>query len=127
MGASRTSRGAVGRRFSHGSDPAAAAGVGDPPTIGTSLADSTPPARVKSSSLRDLRISVTDRYNFRCVYCMPKESFGAGHTFLPRASLPTFEDIARVARLFAALGVTNSGSPVASPLCAMKMTDAGSP
>jgi cyclic pyranopterin phosphate synthase len=56
--------------------------------------------------MRDLRISVTDRCNFRCTYCMPKELFGADHAFLPRASLLTFEEIARLARLFARLGVT---------------------
>jgi cyclic pyranopterin phosphate synthase len=55
--------------------------------------------------LRDLRISVTDRCNFRCTYCMPKEVFGAAFQFLPRAELLTFEEIARLARLFAALGV----------------------
>lgn len=55
--------------------------------------------------LRDLRISVTDRCNFRCVYCMPKEIFGKEHPFLPRAELLTFEEILRLARLFVALGV----------------------
>lgn len=56
--------------------------------------------------LRDLRISVTDRCNFRCTYCMPKELFGSDHAFLPRASLLTFEEITRLATLFAQLGVT---------------------
>jgi GTP 3',8-cyclase len=55
--------------------------------------------------LRDLRISVTDRCNFRCTYCMPKEVFGAAFQFLPRAELLTFEEITRLARLFATLGV----------------------
>ncbi|HET7268286.1 MAG TPA: GTP 3',8-cyclase MoaA [Oleiagrimonas sp.] len=55
--------------------------------------------------LHDLRISVTDRCNFRCTYCMPKELFGADHAFLPRASLLDFEEITRLARLFANLGV----------------------
>ena len=55
--------------------------------------------------LRDLRISVTDRCNFRCVYCMPREVFGPGFQFLPRAQLLTFEEIARLARLFVAQGV----------------------
>jgi len=51
--------------------------------------------------LRDLRISVTDRCNFRCTYCMPKEIFGpAWDGYLPRAALLTFEEIARVAQLF---------------------------
>jgi cyclic pyranopterin phosphate synthase len=55
--------------------------------------------------LRDLRISVTDRCNFRCVYCMPKEVFGADHRFLERRELLTFEEIARVAGVFVGLGV----------------------
>jgi cyclic pyranopterin phosphate synthase len=55
--------------------------------------------------LRDLRISVTDRCNFRCSYCMPKEVFDKHYTFLPHASLLTFEEITRLARLFAAHGV----------------------
>jgi GTP 3',8-cyclase len=55
--------------------------------------------------LRDLRISVTDRCNFRCVYCMPKEVFGLEHRFLPRSELLTFEEIERLARAFVALGV----------------------
>ena len=55
--------------------------------------------------LRDLRISVTDRCNFRCSYCMPKEVFDKNYTFLPHASLLSFEEIARAARLFVAHGV----------------------
>jgi GTP 3',8-cyclase len=55
--------------------------------------------------LRDLRISVTDRCNFRCVYCMPKEVFGRDYRFLPRRELLSFEEIERVARVFVALGV----------------------
>jgi cyclic pyranopterin phosphate synthase len=54
--------------------------------------------------LRDLRISVTDRCNFRCVYCMPKEVFGSDYQFLERKEILTFEEIARVARIFRALG-----------------------
>ena len=55
--------------------------------------------------MRDLRISVTDRCNFRCVYCMPKEVFGAEHAFLPRAEILDFEEIKRVVRASVALGV----------------------
>src|ERR671919_2475644 len=55
--------------------------------------------------IRDLRISVTDRCNFRCVYCMPKEVFGRDYPFLPRAELLTFEEIERLTRLLAGLGV----------------------
>jgi len=55
--------------------------------------------------LHDLRISVTDRCNFRCVYCMPKEVFGRGYRFMDRAELLTFEEIERVARAFVDRGV----------------------
>jgi GTP 3',8-cyclase len=56
--------------------------------------------------LRDLRVSVTDRCNFRCPYCMPREVFGADHAFLPRSELLSFEEITRLVRAFASLGVT---------------------
>ena len=55
--------------------------------------------------IRDLRISVTDRCNFRCTYCMPREVYGRDFAFLPRAELLTFEEITRLARLFVDLGV----------------------
>ncbi len=55
--------------------------------------------------LHDLRISVTDRCNFRCTYCMPKSVFDKDYAFLPQSSLLSFEEITRVARLFAACGV----------------------
>ena len=55
--------------------------------------------------LHDLRISVTDRCNFRCTYCMPKDVFDRSYTFLPHASLLTFEEITRLARIFVELGV----------------------
>jgi cyclic pyranopterin phosphate synthase len=55
--------------------------------------------------LRDLRISVTDRCNFRCVYCMPKELFGSDHPFLPHDQVLTFEEITRLARIFVTHGV----------------------
>ncbi|RYD33964.1 MAG: GTP 3',8-cyclase MoaA [Verrucomicrobiaceae bacterium] len=54
--------------------------------------------------LRDLRVSLTDRCNFRCVYCMPREIFGPGHEFLHRRDLLSFEEITRLAILFASLG-----------------------
>lgn len=54
--------------------------------------------------LRDLRISVTDRCNFRCVYCMPKDVFGRGYDFLPEASVLSFKEITRLSCIFAALG-----------------------
>ena len=55
--------------------------------------------------LRDLRISVTDRCNFRCIYCMPKEIFGSDYQFLERSQILTFEEIARLARIFVEHGV----------------------
>ena len=55
--------------------------------------------------LRDLRISVTDRCNFRCVYCMPREVFDENYKFLPQQQLLSFEEIARLARVFVGLGV----------------------
>ena len=55
--------------------------------------------------LRDLRISVTDRCNFRCIYCMPKEVFGSDYHFLDRKEVLTFEEIARLARIFVSHGV----------------------
>ena len=55
--------------------------------------------------LHDLRISVTDRCNFRCVYCMPREVYGPEHAFLPTPELLTFEEVERLARIFVALGV----------------------
>ena len=55
--------------------------------------------------LRDLRISVTDRCNFRCVYCMPKEVFGKDYQFLEHKELLTFEEIARLARIFTHHGI----------------------
>src|SRR3546814_5245201 len=56
--------------------------------------------------LRDLRISVTDRCNFRCTYCMPRTVFGADFQFLPRSELLTHEEIERAERIFVSLGVS---------------------
>ncbi len=55
--------------------------------------------------LETLRVSITDRCNFRCVYCMPKEVFGREYAFLERRELLTFEELARVVGIFAELGV----------------------
>jgi len=63
------------------------------------------PRDTRGRPLRDLRISVTDRCNFRCVYCMPRAVFGPDHAFLPRAELLTFEEIARLVSIFTRLGV----------------------
>jgi cyclic pyranopterin phosphate synthase len=70
-----------------------------PAFAGGALADT------RGRPLRDLRISVTDRCNFRCVYCMPREVFDANHRFLPHSAILTFEEIARLAGVFVGLGV----------------------
>jgi cyclic pyranopterin phosphate synthase len=63
------------------------------------------PRDLFSRPLRDLRISVTDRCNFRCPYCMPSEIYGERYEFLPRPEILAFEEIERLARLFVELGV----------------------
>ena len=55
--------------------------------------------------LQDLRISVTDRCNFRCTYCMPKELFGASYRFMPRSELLSFEEITRLTRLLSLIHI----------------------
>ncbi|NJD89446.1 MAG: GTP 3',8-cyclase MoaA [Betaproteobacteria bacterium] len=60
----------------------------------------------RGRGLRDLRISVTDRCNFRCRYCMPREVFGTDYPFLPHADLLSFEEIVRVARVFRGYGIS---------------------
>jgi len=64
------------------------------------------PTDTLNRPIRDLRISVTDRCNFRCVYCMPKNLFGPDHAFLQRAEILSFEEIERTVRLFSILGVS---------------------
>ncbi|MBK6981058.1 MAG: GTP 3',8-cyclase MoaA [Betaproteobacteria bacterium] len=66
---------------------------------------SGPLADMRGRGLRDLRISVTDRCNFRCTYCMPRDVFDANHEFLPHAQILSFEEIVRVARVFHGLGI----------------------
>ncbi len=56
--------------------------------------------------MRDLRVSVTDRCNFRCTYCMPRDVFGPEHAFLPRDQILSYEEIARLVQIFAELGVS---------------------
>ncbi len=70
-----------------------------PRGVGAVLADT------RGRQIRDLRISVTDRCNFRCTYCMPKEVFDADYQFLPHGELLTFEEIVGVARIAHGLGV----------------------
>src|SRR5690606_9783543 len=74
-------------------------GAETPQTAGKPLADT------RGRPLRDLRISVTDRCNFRCTYCMPREAFGPDHPFLPHSALLSFEEITRLAHIFVAQGV----------------------
>ena len=69
------------------------------------LAPGAPVVDKLGRRLHDLRISVTDRCNFRCTYCMPREVFDAGYQFLPHEAILSFEEIARLARVFAGLGV----------------------
>lgn len=68
-------------------------------------APTQPPSDVRGRPLHDLRISVTDRCNFRCTYCMPREVFDKNHHYLPRQELLSFEEIERTARIFVGLGV----------------------
>jgi cyclic pyranopterin phosphate synthase len=70
-----------------------------------SPASTTSPIDRRGRPMHDLRISVTDRCNFRCVYCMPKTVFGRDYPFLPRQEILTYEEIVRLARLFAMQGV----------------------
>ena len=89
-------------------------------------------------ALRDLRISVTDRCNFRCPYCMPSEVFGRDYRFLPRDEILTYEEIHRLARIFVGLGVrklritggeptVRRGLPDLIAMLAPLRTDEGSP
>src|SRR5687767_2579367 len=73
--------------------------------------------------MHDLRISVTDRCNFRCVYCMPREVFDAGHEFLPHTAILTFEEIARLARVFVGLGVRKIRLTGGEPLVRKQLQD----
>ena len=74
-------------------------------------------------ALRDLRISVTDRCNFRCTYCMPKEIFGKDFAFLPRDQVLSFEEIARLARIFVAVGVEKLRITGGEPLVRRDLPD----
>ncbi len=75
------------------------------PRVPSAPFDGAAPADRLGRSLHDLRISVTDRCNFRCSYCMPKDVFDKDYKFLPHASLLSFEEITRLARVFVGLGV----------------------
>ena len=71
--------------------------------------------------LKDLRISVTDRCNFRCPYCMPAEIYGDRYHFLPKAELLTFEEIERLTRIFVGMGVTKVRLTGGEPLIRNEM------
>ena len=73
--------------------------------------------------LHDLRISVTDRCNFRCTYCMPKEIFGRDYAFLPKDQVLSFEEIHRAARAFVALGVEKLRITGGEPLVRRDLPD----
>jgi cyclic pyranopterin phosphate synthase len=88
--------------------------VASPPVAG-------PLADALGRPLSDLRISVTDRCNFRCVYCMPKDVFGHDYPFLPHDALLTFEEITRVARAFVDLGVRKLRLTGGEPLLRRKL------
>jgi cyclic pyranopterin phosphate synthase len=79
--------------------PIVAGRVPAPVFSGGALADT------RGRAMHDLRISVTDRCNFRCTYCMPREVFDSTYRFLPHDAILSFEEIARLARIFVGLGV----------------------
>jgi len=86
--------------------------------------DSHPgPTDTLGRALRDLRLSVTDRCNFRCTYCMPKEIFGRDYAFLPRDLVLSFEEIARAARVFVSLGVEKLRITGGEPLVRRDLPD----
>jgi len=88
-----------------------------------SLDDRPDPLDRLGRAMRDLRISVTDRCNFRCTYCMPKEVFGRDYAFLPRDQVLTFEEIARLARVFVSLGVEKLRITGGEPLVRRDLPD----
>lgn len=77
----------------------------------------------RGRALRDLRISVTDRCNFRCRYCMPRDRFGGDHRFLERRELLDFEEIERVARILSRLGVRKIRITGGEPLLRRDLPD----
>jgi GTP 3',8-cyclase len=77
-----------------------------PPRVPAPVFEGGPLADTRARPMRDLRISVTDRCNFRCVYCMPREVFDSSYRFLKHEDILSFEEIARLARVFVGLGVS---------------------
>jgi len=86
-------------------------------------AKSGQPADTRGRRLRDLRISVTDRCNLRCTYCMPAEVFGPDYKFLPRSEILDYEELARLARVFADAGVTKLRLTGGEPLMRRDLAD----
>jgi len=89
----------------------------------TATAAGQAPRDALGRPLRDLRISVTDRCNFRCTYCMPAEIFGDRYEFLPRAEILTFEEIERLVGIFAGLGVRKIRITGGEPLLRVDLPD----
>ena len=81
------------------------------------------PTDTLGRAMRDLRISVTDRCNFRCTYCMPKEIFGRDYAFLPKDQVLSFEEIERIARIFVSLGVDKLRITGGEPLVRRDLPD----
>ncbi|MEA2619604.1 MAG: 3,8-cyclase [Chloroflexota bacterium] len=81
------------------------------------------PTDTLGRAMRDLRISVTDRCNFRCTYCMPAEIFGKDYAFLPRDQVLSFEEITRAARIFVSLGVEKLRVTGGEPLVRRDLPD----
>jgi GTP 3',8-cyclase len=90
---------------------------------GSIVSEQRPVVDRLSRPIHDLRISITDRCNFRCVYCMPKEKFGRDHKFLSRKELLSFEEIERVATAFAELGVRKLRVTGGEPMLRTDMVD----
>ncbi|MCG8589705.1 MAG: radical SAM protein, partial [Proteobacteria bacterium] len=88
-----------------------------------SAPESSLPSDRLGRRLRDLRVSVTDRCNFRCHYCMPAEVFGERYAFLPKPEILTFEEIERLVRLFADLGVEKLRITGGEPLLRQDLPD----
>ena len=89
----------------------------------TRLNETPPVTDLRDRALRDLRISITDRCNFRCTYCMPKEVFGPDHAFLPRSEVLDYEEIVRAARLLVDLGVRKVRLTGGEPLLRRGVTE----
>ena len=85
--------------------------------------DAREPRDTRDRPMRDLRISVMDRCNFRCPYCMPRETFHADYRFLKSAERLSFEEIARLARLFVELGVRKLRVTGGEPLLRANLSD----